>query len=252
MIDLHSHVLPGLDDGAATSADAVAMAQIAARAGTTVLVATPHLRDDHHRVRADELADRAAELDALVRGYGIPLRVVPGAEVAFARARTASDAELRMATLAGNGRDLLVEPPAGPLDPGLPLVLADLGRRGFRVMLAHPERVAEWQAAPEELGHLTAAGVLVQVTAAALTRPRRARSRRLAERALRAGWVHALASDAHGTDDRTPDLRPGLRAAERLLGARDAGWLVRVAPAAVLAGRELPPRAGASATGPDE
>jgi len=138
------------------------------------------------------------------------------------------------------------------LTTGLPLVLADLGRRGFRVMLAHPERVAEWQAAPEELGHLTAAGVLVQVTAAALTRPRRARSRRLAERALRAGWVHALASDAHGTDYRTPDLRPGLRASQRLLGARDAGWLVRVAPAAVLAGRELPPRAGASATGPDE
>jgi len=252
MIDLHSHVLPGLDDGAPTSADAVAMVELAARAGTTVLVATPHLRDDHPGVRADELADRAAELDALVRGYGIPLRVVPGAEVALARARAASDAELRMATLAGNGLDLLVEPPPGPLDPGLALVLADLRRRGFRVMLAHPERVAEWQAAPEELGYLVAAGVLVQVTADALIRPRRARSRRLAERALRAGWVHALASDAHGTDARPPDLRPGLRAAERLLGAGGAGWLVRIAPAAVLAGRELPPRPGCIRRGTDE
>jgi protein-tyrosine phosphatase len=134
----------------------------------------------------------------------------------------------------------------------LALVLADLRRRGFRVMLAHPERVAEWQAAPEELGYLVAAGVLVQVTADALIRPRRARSRRLAERALRAGWVHALASDAHGTDARPPDLRPGLRAAERLLGAGGAGWLVRVAPAAVLAGRELPPRPGGVRRGTDE
>src|SRR6516165_5195396 len=100
MVDIHSHVLPGIDDGAPDVDEAVAMARAAAGAGTATLVATPHVRADFPGVHVDELADRCEQLRDAIAQAGVELEIVCGAEVSLAWALDAGDAELRMASYA--------------------------------------------------------------------------------------------------------------------------------------------------------
>lgn len=244
MIDLHSHVLPGLDDGPPDTIGSVAMADAAAAAGTRTLAATPHLREDHPAVRPAELPGRVAELNELLHRYELDVRVVTGAEVAVTVIGDMSDDELRAVTLGGNGRDLLLETPYGELPSTYEALVEGLGTRGFRVLAAHPERSPTLQADPARLGRLVAAGVLVQLTAGSLAQPRRSPSRRLAITALENGWAHVLASDAHSATWRPPDLAPGLKSARRALPhmGDEIAWMVNDAPRAILQGAPLPPR----------
>jgi protein-tyrosine phosphatase len=240
VIDLHTHVLAGIDDGPADLAGSVALAEVAAHGGIRTLVATPHLRADHPAVRAAELAGRARELSDHLRGRGLPVQVLPGAEVDLDAAAALSDGELALATLGGNGKDLLVETPYGALPGDFEARVLALAGRGFRVTLAHPERNRELQADPDRVGALVDQGVLVQVTARSLGERPSATARLLLER----GWVHVLASDAHAVDRRPPDLGSALRhAAAALPHARaELEWMVTEAPRAILDGRPLPAR----------
>ena len=242
MIDLHTHVLPGIDDGPELLAGSVAIAEIAAHAGTRTLVATPHLRADHPDVRPAELAGRAAELTAHLRGRGLPLEVLPGAEVDLETAAALSDDELALASLAGNGRDLLVETPYGPLPDDFEASVLALAARGFRLTLAHPERSPDVQARVETVGALVEQGVLVQLTARSLVG--RGASGSAARALLERGWAHVLASDAHALDRRPPDLGARLRQAADALphAAAELEWMVTVAPRAILDGVPLPER----------
>jgi len=239
VIDLHTHVLPGLDDGPATLAGSVAVAEVAAHAGTRTLVATPHLRRDHPQVRPDELAARARELTEHLRGRGLPIDVVSGAEVDLDAAAALDDAELRLATLAGNGADLLVETPYGPLPADFEARVDELAGRGFRITLAHPERNPTVRERVDRLGGLIERGVLVQLTARSLMG--RGASAPAARELLERGWAHVLASDAHGLDVRPPDLGSRLRQAVQAFphAADELEWMVTVAPRAILDGREL-------------
>jgi protein-tyrosine phosphatase len=236
VIDLHTHVLPGLDDGPPTLAGSVAVAEVAAHGGTRTLVATPHLRSDHPAVRPDELARRASELTEHLRGRGLPVDVLPGAEVDLETAAELPDDALALATLGGNGGDLLVETPYGPLPDDFADRLLALAARGFRLTLAHPERNPTVQARPDLVGELVERGVLVQVTARSLG-GRGTAARTLLERS----WAHVLASDAHALDVRPPDLGARLQQAVHELphAAEELEWMVTGAPRAILDGRPL-------------
>jgi protein-tyrosine phosphatase len=244
LIDLHTHVLPGLDDGPASIEASLAMVRVAADSGTRIMTATPHVREDYPGVRPAEIGRRVEELNVEIARAGLAVRVAAGAEVAVDALGLLADDELREATLGGNGRDLLVETPYGapPLD--FDRELFSLGLRGYRVTLAHPERSHAFQADPERLGRLSASGVLVQISGNSLASSRGGRARSLALIALERGWAHVLASDGHSARWRPPDLRAALVAA--LAAAPDRAdeleWMVSGAPEAVLAGRELPPR----------
>lgn len=244
MIDLHNHVLPGLDDGPADVEGSVALATAAAAAGIRVLAATPHLREDHPAVVLTELPQRVERLGKELRRRGLDVTLVSGAEVATTRAMGMSDDELRAVTLAGNGRDLLLETPYGALPDSYERLVERLTSRGFRILAAHPERNPTLQSDPSRLGRLVEAGLLVQVTAAGLAGPRRSRSRALALTALERRWAHVIASDAHSAHWRPPELLPGLAAAAKRLPALAAElqWMVEDAPRAILEGRPLPPR----------
>jgi protein-tyrosine phosphatase len=242
VIDLHTHVLPGLDDGPATLEGSVAVAEHAALGGTRVLVATPHLRADHPAVRPDELGDRAAALDAHLRERGTPVRVLPGAEVDLQAGEGLDDAALAQATLGGRGSDLLLESPYGELPDRFEERVGALRARGPRIVLAHPERTPAFRDDPARLDRLIAAGVLLQVTSLAVGA--RGPSGALAARLLREGRVHALASDAHAIDQRPPDLAAmRRRAVAAFPGMEDEiEWLVTAAPRAILDGVPLPER----------
>ena len=244
MVDIHSHVLPGIDDGPKDMAGSVAMADVAARAGIRILAATPHVREDHPRVEPAEIGARVAELNEVLGRHNIGVRVVPGAEVALSAFIDMSDDELRSITLGGNERDLLVETPFSPLPSVFEELLEGLTRRGFRVTIAHPELGPSLQQDPRRLERLVSAGIQLQLTATSFTGPKRSRSRALALAAVRDGLAHAIASDGHSATWRPPDLNPGLEAARRALpgAGRQLDWMTGEAPRAIVEGRELPPR----------
>ena len=243
MIDLHSHLLPGIDDGAPDLERALDLARAAAGQGTRVLAATPHLRADFPDVRPDELAERCDEVRAAIDDAGIELEVVQGGEAGVMWAVNASDEELRAGSYGARGTDLLVETPYGQLNDAFEQLLFTLPERGYRLLLAHPENNPTFHRTPERLHELVERGVMLQVTARSLIRSERKKGPRpLAESLLRDGHAHVLASDAHsGHQLRPPALGAGAAAAAELVGEERAKWMVEDAPAAILAGKPLPP-----------
>lgn len=248
MVDLHAHLLPGIDDGPATMRDALDMARAAVEAGTRVMACTPHVLEAPRDVVEAMEAGLPRLRDGLARA-GVPLEVVAGGEVAIPMAERMDDDLLRRASLGGGGW-LLVEMPFRGWPLGLGDLLFDLEVRGFRVLLAHPERAESVQLAPDRLREAVGRGALLQVTACSLTGDNGPRAQRTAERLLDQGVVHVLASDAHSAGWRPPGLADGLVAAAQRLGRTPAeiGWMVDAGPRAILAGGPVrPPRLGPAA-----
>jgi protein-tyrosine phosphatase len=241
LIDLHCHILPGLDDGPGAIEESVELARMLERDGVTTAAATPHLREDHPRVHTGELGSRCRDLEEELRIAEVQLALVPGAEVDIVWGLEAQEDELRLASLGQRGSDLLVEMPYGPVPSNFEELLFRLAVKGYRILLAHPERNATFQEDPNRLAALAKRGVLVQVIASSLCgRPGSSRSSRLARWLIRENLAHVLASDVHGptVPTRMP-LSAGVRVVRELVGAR-ADWMVTDAPAAVLAGEPLP------------
>lgn len=242
MIDLHCHILPAIDDGPQTLEQSLELARAMVADGTTTVAATPHLRSDHPRVVLDELLDRCDELRRALAAARISLEVVAAAEVDALWALRASREELARASYGGTGSDLLLETPYGPLPPGFDALIADLAEDGFRILLAHPERAQAFQRDPDAIRRLAADGVLIQVTAASLALDAgHSNSARLARALVADGTAHVISSDLHGSGavTRAP-LSAGVAAAREEAPHR-ADWMVTDAPAAVLAGKPLPP-----------
>jgi protein-tyrosine phosphatase len=213
VIDLHCHILPGVDDGALDLADSLAMARQAAADGIAAVCATPHIRHDHD-VRIPELAARVAELTAA----GAPVELLGGGEVAEPIAASLSDEELRLVSLGGGGRWVLLEPRAGPLSDALAATVDGLAGRGFASVIAHPERhlVEDFH---DRLRDLSRRGALVQVTAALLE------GGPAAEALLGLvadGLAHVIASDAHSSHGGRPVRLSGAFAALRAAGVPEA------------------------------
>jgi protein-tyrosine phosphatase len=237
-VDLHCHILPGIDDGARDIADAVEMARQAERDGIAAICATPHIRADHD-VRVAELPGRLAVLAGAVERAGCRTRVLAGGEVAEMIVADLADAELSAVTLGGGGRWILLEPAPGPLGDGLLAAVRALHGRGYRCVIAHPERHVGVDLRPRLAG-LIAEGALVQATAAALTD---AATQPAMVDLARAGMIHVLGSDSHSAAAGRP---VAISAALRLLSAvppiaDDPEWVARVAPHAIIAGADITP-----------
>jgi protein-tyrosine phosphatase len=235
MVDLHCHILPGVDDGALDLSDSVAMGRQAANDGIERVCATPHIRHDHD-VRIAELAERVEALNAALRNEGVGVEVLKGGEVAETAVEGLSDEELERVAL-GGGRWILLEPAPGPLTNLLLARVARLAERGHRALIAHPERHLSADMYGRIAG-LIAAGALVQATADFFLRERFADGMRtLAE----AGLVHVLSSDAHSSHGGRPvHMR---EAFETLAGIEPVAphleWMRDTAPRAIVAGGEL-------------
>lgn len=237
--DLHVHLLPGLDDGPSDEDEAIALAAKLAGDGVRRVATTPHLRGDYPDVRPDELAARTAGLQERIDRERIDLDLVTAGEVAIEWAMAASDEDLRLVSYGQRGQDVLIETPYGPLPAIFEELLFRVTARGYRILLAHPERNHTLQNDHERLGRMVEQGVLVQITASALaSSERRSRSRRLARDLLRNGHAHVIASDSHGAIQRAA-LSQGVAAASELAPNR-AQWMVTEAPHAIVMGEPLP------------
>lgn len=236
MIDLHCHLLPGLDDGPRDLADALAMGRQAAAAGVTHICATPHIRHDHD-VNIYELPDHIALVADALLSDGCPVQVLAGGEVAETIVEHLTDDELRAVSLGAAGHWILLEPAPGPLTDSLDATARRLERRGFRSLIAHPERHLSADLI-DRLVTLVDDGALVQVTAATLAEhPASIGMRMLAE----AGVVHVLGSDAHSAAAGRPvDLSRGMAALAQIPAMRPhLDWIAHEAPTAIVAGRDV-------------
>ena len=237
MIDLHSHILHGIDDGARSLEDSLEIARAAVADGIRVIAGTPHVRDDWPTAPG-VMEDRVAELADALHRAGIRLDVRPGGEIAVEWLSRLPLDELKRFGLGGNPRYLLVETPYY----GWPLALADslfsLRACGITPVLAHPERNLEVQIHPDLLVQLVEGGVLVQVTSASLDGRIGKRPQQCAHRLIDAGLVHLLASDAHHASIR----EVGMSSAAKKVGGKLARWLTYDVPAAIIRDQPIPRR----------
>jgi protein-tyrosine phosphatase len=236
LIDLHSHILPGLDDGSQTVEDARAMARRAAEDGVTAIAATPHVRSDYPTL-PEEMERGVLMLREDFLQQGIGMEVLHGGEIDLGRLGMLDDDDLRRFSLARSARYLLLEFPYSGWPSGLEEAVYGLGLRGLVPVLAHPERNREVQSDPGRLAEAVRLGALVQLTAASLDGRIGRSSRRAAERLLETGLAHVLASDAH-----TPEVREAAlaAAAEAVGDDRLAAYLTTEAPGAIVAGEAVP------------
>jgi protein-tyrosine phosphatase len=235
VIDLHCHILPGLDDGAPDLDASLAMARAAAAGGTRTMVATPHA-DGRWRVRAPERDAALATLRGALVREGIELTVLAGAEISLDFLLDLDDEE-RDSLRLGGGPYLLLECPLAQAAGAFDQYLARLLSSGERVVLAHPERCPTFHRDPERLTRLVHAGALTSVTAGAFAGRFGSTVQRFALDMVRNGLAHSVASDSHDDVNRPPGLRDELE--EVGLGSM-AAWLTEEVPGAILSGAPVP------------
>jgi protein-tyrosine phosphatase len=238
VIDLHTHVLPGIDDGARSLDDSRALAREAAAQGISALVATPHVREDYPTT-ADMMEEAVADVRADFIEQGIAVEVVHGAEIDLSLLWAIPPDDLRRLTIAQTGRYLLLEFPYRRWPLALDTSVKRLVGLGMTPVLAHPERNPEVQDRPDRVRGLVEDGALVQVTAASLDGMQDRSAQAAALRLLELGLVHVLASDSHG-----PHIsREGLGAVARGIGDPElARYLTVDVPTAIVAGLPVPER----------
>ncbi|HYL35409.1 MAG TPA: CpsB/CapC family capsule biosynthesis tyrosine phosphatase [Bryobacteraceae bacterium] len=237
MIDIHSHILWGLDDGAQEYSDSLAMLAIAAQCGTTDIVATPH-SDLRFKFIPELVNHRIAQLAAA--SSGVP-RIHSGCDFHMSL-ENIQDALVfpRKYTIDGLGY-LLVELADAFIPRSMDEVFRQFVRRGIVPVITHPERNPLLQGNAARLQNWVGIGCAVQITAQSLGDRFGKRAMLSAWRLLKEGLVHVVASDAHDIADRPPRLDIAQKALTREMGARAAELLVAENPAAILIGAPIAP-----------
>lgn len=240
MIDIHHHLLPGIDDGSRDLATSVAMVQMAVEDGITHIVATPHANHTYNydRARNEGLLDEIRQaLPAETRervklGLGCDFHLnFENVEDALVNGKRYSINETEY---------LLVELPDFNVPTRLDEVLYNLRVAGLTPILTHPERNGTLQRSPQRLNDWIKSGLLVQVTAGSVLGAFGTKAKDMAWRLLRAGSVQFLATDAHDTVRRPPKMMEARVQVEKRLGAELADLLCVGNPLAVFEGRSLP------------
>lgn len=238
MIDLHCHVIPDLDDGPATLEASLALCRAALDAGTSRIVATPHVSWDYPAVNAAAVRDRVAGVNAALREASIELGVETGGEIALSRVGDMPDAEIALLRLGAGPYSLIECPHAGGAAAAIEAMLGQLSARGHSIVLAHPERCPVFQSNRPLLRGLIEAGMLSCITARSLTGDFGSRAHAYAWELLAARHVHVIASDAHDAIGRPPDLAPSLVRAG--LNDSQIEYFALSAPQAIISGAPVP------------
>jgi protein-tyrosine phosphatase len=243
MIDIHSHILPGLDDGSKSWDMTVEMCRLAMEDGITHIVATPHA-DDAYAYNRDRIQKLVAELETKVPGQ-LAFSVGCDFHLSFENIEDAI-AHPRRYTI-GFGQYLLVELSDYGIPPQVGDVLVRLRDAGMIPILTHPERNSILQRRPERILDWVDAGCLVQVTGSAVTGSWGETPQRIAMWLIEQDAVHVLASDAHDDRHRRPILSEARQHVSQLFGAQVARSLVQDNPQAIINGKSLPIRGQAPA-----
>jgi protein-tyrosine phosphatase len=241
MIDIHAHILPGVDDGAKNWEESLEMAQIAVNDGTRVMVATPHLYK-RKTPDPDQLNDKEIILQhvALFRQKlfeaAIPLEIIPGCDFPLGFESLKLLDAGRALTINDANRYLLLELPDISLPPATEDICFSLQSKGITPIITHPERHLILQESPHRLRRLIDLGCLVQMTANSLTGRFGRRVKKISQQLIKLGYIHLLATDAHSPKDRPPVLSQAVMELSRLIGENRARAMVHDLPGKIIAG----------------
>jgi protein-tyrosine phosphatase len=233
VIDLHSHILPGIDDGARDSSVALAMARLMVASGVTTAACTPHILPGLYPNSGPGIRDATQRLQALLDQEGIPLRLVTGADIHMMPDFVAGLRSGQLLTLA-DSRYVLVEPPHHTAPPQLEDFFFNLMVAGYVPILTHPERLSWVPPRYEIIKRLVRTGVWMQITAGSFAGAFGRNALYWAERMLDEGCVHLIATDAHDAERRPPDLAAGRDLVAKRVGPEEAQRLVLTRPAGIL------------------
>ena len=238
MIDLHCHILPGIDDGARDLETAVAMARAFVADGVTTVACTPHILPGLYHNSGPQIRHATAALQRKLTEQRIPLRLATGADNHVVPDFLSELRAGRLLSIA-DSRYVLVEPPHHVAPPRLEELFFNLTTANYVPILTHPERLTWINSASQSMERLHKAGVWFQVTAGSLAGDFGRNARYWAERLLDEGKVHLLATDAHDLKSRPPRLSQGRDLAAKRVGEAEAQNLVVARPLGVLS--NVPP-----------
>ncbi len=249
VIDLHSHILPGIDDGAPDLATALAMARAMVADGVTCVACTPHILPGLYQNTGADIRARVDALRLALADAGIPLEIVTGSDNHVVPSFVRDIERGHLLTLADT-RYVLVEPPHHIMPPQLEFLFSNLLGAGYVPVLTHPERLTWINQQYDVVQRLAGNGVWMQITAGSLLGAFGRSAQRWSERMLDEGIVHILASDAHDLERRPPVLGRARAAAAKRVGAIEASHLVETRPRGILLNEHpsnLPVPTGANA-----
>lgn len=225
--DLHCHILPNLDDGAADLATSLAMARAATADGIDRIACTPHIYPGLYPNDAAGISRAKERLAAKFREEGIDLELAVGADIHMVPELVTGLQSGRLPTINAS-RYLLLEPSHHIAPPRLEETIFELIAHGYVPLITHPERLAWIEDHYQRMVELGRQGAWLQVTAASLMGDFGRRARYWAERMISEGVVHVLATDAHGAELRPPLMSDGMVLAQRFVGAEEAEALTTV------------------------
>ena len=241
MYDLHSHILPNVDDGAKTQSETMEMLRVAASDGTKIILATPHRKDITERSSVPHIQELASNTNRAIQEEGLNLTLALGMENHL-DIDLPKDVEEGRALPINNSKYILVEMPWFGRPIYLEQVLFEIQAMGLTPILAHPERLEIFQSDPEFLVNLVERGMLTQITAGSLLGYFNRNVRKFTVQLFKNNLVHILASDCHfSAGTRSPKLSPGFDAAVKLVGYDRAAKMVIDLPKAILNDQTVSP-----------
>jgi protein-tyrosine phosphatase len=236
VIDLHCHLLPGIDDGPDTLEQSLALARHAVAAGIAHATVTPHMHAGRYDNRAANIRQAMIGFQRTLDEHGIRLGLRAAAEVRLDHEVLTWVAEGQVPFLGRwKGENvMLLELPHSHVPVGADKLVEWLLKQGIRPMIAHPERNKDIMRSIDKLLPFVRLGCLLQLTAGAVAGAFGEPARLRAVDLLGRGWVTILASDAHNMEARPPELEPGRLAAARVVGEEESWQLVRERPAQII------------------
>jgi protein-tyrosine phosphatase len=241
MIDIHAHILPGVDDGARSWEQSLEMAQMAVNDGIRVMVATPHLFSGR-TIDLGQLNDKetilryVAQLRQKLSEATIPLEIIPGCDFPLGFESLKLLDAGRVMTINDANRYLLLELPDSSLPPATEETCFHLRSKGITPIITHPERHLILQEMPQKLKRLIDLGCLVQMTGNSLTGWFGRRVKKISRQFVKLGYIHLLATDTHDPKRRPPVLSSAVTELSRLIGEKRARAMVHDLPEKIIAG----------------
>ncbi len=246
MIDLHCHIIPGIDDGAVTMEDSIAMAKIAVADGITTTACTSHMFPGIFNNTRSVIETGMIELRAELLERDIPLSLTLGADIQLAPGIVQGLASGSIPSIGGT-RYFLFEPPHQTAPPRMKEVVQEYCASPFVPIITHPERLAWIEDYYGQMAEFVAMGAWMQLTAGSITGTFGKRVQYWSERMLDEGLVHVVASDGHNQSRRPPVMSQARDAVAKRLGEEAAELMVQGRPKMVLdnvAPTDVPPPIG--------
>ncbi len=241
MIDIHSHILPDLDDGAKTWEQSLEMARMAVEDGIRIIVATPHLFKnrviDVHQINNKEIIlQRITEFRQKLLENDLPLEIIPGCDFPLGVESLELLQGDLVLTINDSRRYLLLELPDNFLPPATEEICYHLQTQGITPIITHPERHFVIQEMPQKLKRLIDLGCLAQLTGQSLTGGFGRAVKKFSRQLLKQGYIHLMATDAHNSHHRPPRLSGALTELSRLIGEKRARAMVTDLPQRIING----------------